>query len=154
MKITGLGYLIKEGFKNVWHNRIMSIASVCVLVSCLVLTGSAVLFSRNVAQVVDSVSDSNETTFYIKENLSRVEAVYIGRDIAKVKNVADVEYYSKDEAIKKYKKTLGEDIFQRMADASTTARSRTSSRLRASRRLRAAVKPPRSSQKSTTLFRQ
>ena len=116
MKITGLAYLINEGCTSVWHDRIMSIASVCVLVSCLVLTGSAVLFSRNVAQVVDSVSDSNETTFYIKENLSRVEAVYIGRDIAKVKNVADVEYYSKDEAIKKYKKTLGEDIFQRMAD--------------------------------------
>ncbi len=116
MKITGLGYLIKEGFKNVWHNRIMSIASVCVLVSCLVLTGSAVLFSRNVAKVVDSVSDSNETTFYIKENLSRVEAVYLGRDIAKVKNVSDVEYFSKDDAIKKYKKTLGEQIFERMSE--------------------------------------
>ena len=38
MKMTGFSYLIKEGFRNVWNNRIMSIASICVLISCLVLT--------------------------------------------------------------------------------------------------------------------
>lgn len=41
--MTGFGYLAKEGFK-MWNNRIMSIASVCVLISCLVLTGAAALF--------------------------------------------------------------------------------------------------------------
>ena len=46
--MKGFGYLAKEGLKNVWSNRIMSIASVCVLVSCLVLTGAAALFSINV----------------------------------------------------------------------------------------------------------
>ena len=50
--MKGFGYLAKEGLKSVWSNRIMSIASVCVLVSCLVLTGAAALFSINVAQVV------------------------------------------------------------------------------------------------------
>ena len=49
MRLSGFGYLIKEGIKNVWNNRLMSVASVCVLISCLVLTGSAVLFSMNVA---------------------------------------------------------------------------------------------------------
>ena len=49
--MTGFGYLAKEGFKNVWNNRIMSIASVCVLISCLVLTGAAALFSMNVENV-------------------------------------------------------------------------------------------------------
>ena len=43
--MTGFGYLAKEGFKNVWNNRIMSIASVCVLISCLVLTGAAAGFA-------------------------------------------------------------------------------------------------------------
>ena len=44
--MTGFGYLAKEGFKNVWNNRIMSIASVCVLISCLVLTGAAALLMQ------------------------------------------------------------------------------------------------------------
>ena len=66
--MRGLGYLIKEGFKNIWNNRIMSIASVCVLVSCLVLTGSAVLFTLTVDKVVKSVERCNETTFYLADD--------------------------------------------------------------------------------------
>jgi cell division transport system permease protein len=81
--MRGFGYLTKEGFKNVWSNRIMSIASVCVLVSCLILTGAASLLSLNVEKVVESVGQSNETTVYIKDGVSQLEAVYIGKDIEK-----------------------------------------------------------------------
>jgi cell division transport system permease protein len=65
--MKGFGYLVKEGFKNVWSNRIMSIASVCVLISCLILTGAAALFSINVAKMVDEVGASDETIVYSKE---------------------------------------------------------------------------------------
>lgn len=116
MKLSGFGYLIKEGFKNVWNNRIMSIASVCVLISCLVLTGSAVLFSINVSNLVESVSNSNETTVYLKMDVSKVEAVYVGRDILKLDNVSEAEYYSKEDAFAKYESKLGEDIFENMKD--------------------------------------
>ena len=40
MKLSSLGYLLKEGAKNIWSNRTMSFASVGVLVSCLLLTGA------------------------------------------------------------------------------------------------------------------
>jgi len=116
MGISGFGYLIKEGLKNVWNNRLMSIASICVLVSCLVLTGSAVLFSMNVSQVVETVGSSNETTVYIKEGYSRVEAVYIGREIAKLDNVESTEYVSKDDALEQFKDELGEEIFADFED--------------------------------------
>ena len=79
--MRGFGYLLKEGFKNVWSNRIMSIASVCVLISCLILTGAAELLSLNVEKVVDSVGQSNETTVYLKDSVSELEGVYIGKDI-------------------------------------------------------------------------
>lgn len=114
MRISGFGYLIKEGFKNVWNNRIMSIASVCVLISCLILTGSAVLFSMNVANLVESVSDSNETTVYLKDGLSKVEAVYVGRDLKKIDNIVDAQYFSKEEAFEDFKGRLGEDLFENM----------------------------------------
>lgn len=114
--MKGFGYLAKEGLKSVWSNRIMSIASVCVLVSCLVLTGAAALFSINVAQVVESVGDSNETTVYIKSDVSQLEAVYIGKDIEKVSNVDSATFYSKDEAFKKYKEELGEELFNKIED--------------------------------------
>ncbi len=116
MQLSGLSYLIKEGFKNVKANRIMSIASVCVLVSCLVLTGSAVLFSMNVSSLVDKVGDSNETTVYIDDNVSKVEAAYIGREIKKISNIASAEFYSKKDAINEYKDKLGEEVFDNLKD--------------------------------------
>ena len=44
---ASLRYLIKEGFRNTWTNRMMSIASICVLMSCLVLIGSASMIFLN-----------------------------------------------------------------------------------------------------------
>lgn len=114
--MKGFGYLAKEGLKNVWSNRIMSIASVCVLVSCLVLTGAASLFSINVAQVVESVGKTNETTVYIKSDVSQLEAVYIGKDIEKVSNVVSATFYSKEDAFKQYKDELGEELFDKIED--------------------------------------
>ena len=47
MKGSSLGYMLKTGFKNVYMNRLMSFASIGVLVACLMLIGSAVLLSLN-----------------------------------------------------------------------------------------------------------
>ncbi len=114
--MKGFGYLVKEGFKNVWSNRIMSIASVCVLISCLILTGAAALFSINVAKMVDEVGESNETIVYIKEGYSQLEAVYVGKEIEKVPNVASARFYSKEEAFEQYRSTLGDSLFSRIED--------------------------------------
>ena len=45
MKSSSFGYLIKEGARNIYANRMMSIASIGTLVACLLLIGSAVLLS-------------------------------------------------------------------------------------------------------------
>lgn len=116
MKITGFGYLIREGLKNVWNNRLMSIASICVLMSCLVLTGSAVLMSMNVDLMVKKAIAQNETRVFLDMDISRVEAVYVGRDIEALENVQSVKYLSKDDTIKEFKSYLGEDIFDHMKD--------------------------------------
>lgn len=112
MKISGFGYLIKEGLRNVWNNRIMSLASIGVLISSLVLTGAALLLSMNVAEIVDSVGDSNVTTVYLKDDVSDLEAVYIGKDIQKISNIETCVFYSKDDAILDYKESLGEEVFE------------------------------------------
>lgn len=114
--MKGFGYLVKEGFRNIWSNRIMSIASICVLVSCLILTGAASLFSINVYKLVDEVGDSNETIVYIKSDYSSLEAVYVGKEIEKVPNVTSATFYSKEDAIQQYRKTLGESLFNRIQD--------------------------------------
>lgn len=114
MNIGSMGYLLKEGFKNVWNNRIMSIASIGVLISCLVLTGTAALLSMNVAKVVESVGDSNVTTVYLDDEIDELKGTYIAKEINKLENVTKVEFYSKEDAILTYKEVLGEEVFKNM----------------------------------------
>ena len=39
MRFSSIRYLIREGFRNIWQNRFMAIASIGVLMSCLLITG-------------------------------------------------------------------------------------------------------------------
>ena len=116
MGISGFGYLIKEGIINVWNNRIMSIASICVLISCLVLTGSASLLTLNVAKVVDDVGAENETKVFLDLGVSDVEAAYIGKDIENIENISSVTFYSGQEAINQYKDMVGDTLFENIKD--------------------------------------
>ena len=48
MKISSVGYLVKEGLKNVWSNRMMSFASIGVLISCLLMNRGCHLIKERV----------------------------------------------------------------------------------------------------------
>ena len=41
MSLHSIGYLFREGLKSLWKNRTMSIASIGVLIACLLMTGVA-----------------------------------------------------------------------------------------------------------------
>ena len=47
----------------------MTIASVAVLVSCLILTGAATLFSMNIGQAMELIEGNNSITVYLKEDM-------------------------------------------------------------------------------------
>lgn len=112
--MSSFGYLVKEGFKNLMHNRLMSLASIGVLISCLVLTGSAIMLTINVANIVDSVGDTNVTKVFLDDNMTKLEAVYKGKEINEVENVVDVQFIDKDESIQAYREQLGDEVFANM----------------------------------------
>ena len=111
--MSNLGYLIKEGFKNILNNRMMSLASIGVLISCLVLTGSAIMLSVNVSNIVSEVGDSNVTKIYLDDELTKLEAVYKGKELMALENVVDAELIDKEDAIREMygEKGLGEELF-------------------------------------------
>ncbi len=67
MKLGSVRYLIGEGFKNVWVNRLMSIASVGVLVACMVIIGLAMLVSENINIAVGNLEKQNVVMVYMKD---------------------------------------------------------------------------------------
>ncbi|MBR2177398.1 MAG: permease-like cell division protein FtsX [Clostridia bacterium] len=107
MKFSSSGYLIKEGLKNIWNHRMMSLASIIVLVSCLIITGAAMLLSANVSSLISSIGDDNQINVYLDYEMSDIDAIKLGSQIKKLPNVDECEFYSKDDAIKEYKNKLG-----------------------------------------------
>ena len=75
MKMTSIRYLIKEGFKNTWANRLMTIASVGVLMACMVIIGLAVLITENVNHAIGNLEQQNVVIAYMKDyNWALLEA--------------------------------------------------------------------------------
>ena len=67
MKFSSVRYLVKEGFKGVWANRLMSLASIGVLVACMVVIGLAILISENVTKAIGNLEKENVVMVYMKD---------------------------------------------------------------------------------------
>ncbi len=67
MKLSSIKYLTTEGIKNTWVNRLMSLASVGVLVACMVIIGLAVLISENVNVAIGNLEEQNIVMVYMKD---------------------------------------------------------------------------------------
>ena len=100
MRGSSFGYLLKSGFKNLWHNRLMSAASIGVLVACMMLIGGAVLLGLNVRSIVGVAGEENEVVVFLEEGLTQDEIDEVGIQIQKLGNIKEVDYVSKEEALK------------------------------------------------------
>ena len=76
---ASLRYLIKEGFRNTWTNRMMSIASICVLMSCLVLIGSASMIFLNMDSLLSRIEEENVIMVYIKDDANQAAIDTMGQ---------------------------------------------------------------------------
>lgn len=67
MKLHSFRYLAGEGIKNIWANRLMSVASIGVLVACMVLIGLAALISFNVDVAMKNLEQQNVVMVYLND---------------------------------------------------------------------------------------
>ena len=67
MKMGSVKYLVKEGLKGAWANRLMTLASVGVLVACMVVIGLAILISENVTLAIGKLEKQNVVMVYMKD---------------------------------------------------------------------------------------
>ena len=101
------GYLTKEGFRNIWTNRLMSIASIAVLLSCLIMIGSAFMVLMNIQRVIDDIEDMNVIVVYVQSDVDEAQTKYLGDELKSLKNVASVEFVDKDTAFKQQIEAMG-----------------------------------------------
>ena len=109
MRLSSFRYLVRQGWHSMVSNRLMTLASIGVLVACLMITGVAVLLSVNVGNYVDYLETFNEIEFFIDDAAPAdiVESLKIQMPLAQ--NVSFCEYISKAAAVEDMRGWLGEN---------------------------------------------
>ena len=100
-------YLVKEGIRSMWSNRLMSFASVGVLICCLVLMGSAALISVNISSVMSWLGDQNVVKVFLVDGLTQEQTESMRETILSVGNIKSIEFVDR--------KTAYESIVDRMS---------------------------------------
>ncbi len=108
MKRYRLTYFLGQSFKGLWRNGIMTVASITVLMSCLVVMGSFALMIFNIDANLEKLGLLNEIVVFIDETKTPEEVEDIGKQIKRLDNVANVEFISKDDALAEEKQKYSE----------------------------------------------
>ncbi|NMP38310.1 MAG: ABC transporter permease [Clostridiales bacterium] len=109
MKRGSLHYLTREGVRSIWVNRLMSVASITVLMACLVIIGSGVLLYYNISAMLDHVESQNVVMVYVRKGTQDTDRSMLGVAIKSMDNVKDCEFIPKEDAFNEQLKNLGDD---------------------------------------------
>ena len=108
MKWSSFKYLVKQGWQSMVANRLMTLASIGVLVACLMITGVAALLSVNVTSYVDYLETLNEIVFFIDDAAPAETVEALKTQIPADGNVAACEYVPKAAAVEEMREYLGD----------------------------------------------
>ena len=110
MKPHVIRYLIREGCRNTWQNRLMALASVSVLVCCLMLTGFSYILYANVEQMFQNAYSENVMAVYLDTSLNDTQVAAVGKQLRGIDNVNEIEFLSKEDFLANYGEALSSDV--------------------------------------------
>ena len=108
MSGSGFRYLTRQGLHNLSRNKLMSVASIGVLTACLMITGIAALLSVNVNSFVDYLGAQNKVIVYLQLDADEETIDEAKQEIAKIDNILDYTYVSKEDALEETKSWISE----------------------------------------------
>ncbi len=104
MKISTLGYSLKQGLKSIRRNKLFSLASIATIAACIFLLGLFYSIIVNFQHLVEEAEDTVCVTVFFAEGLEEDEIVSIGDDIGKRAEVSEMIFTSADQAWEEFQK--------------------------------------------------
>lgn len=110
MKFRSLGYNIKQGFKNIYRNKMFSLASIATMSACLFLFGVFYALVTNFQYMVKKAENSVAVTVFFDEGISDQKKSEIGKAIEQRVEVKSISYTSAEDAWKNFSKDYFGDL--------------------------------------------
>ena len=105
MRFSTLCYSIKQGVRNIWRNKMFSLASIATMGACIFLFGIFFAIVINFNYIVKSAETDVSMTVFFDEDADQATIDEIGTEIsAKKEIVKEVKYVSADETWENFAK--------------------------------------------------
>ena len=103
MRIRSLAYNIKQGLKNIYRNRMFSLASIATITACIFLFGVFFAIVTNFQYMVKKAENSVCVTVFFDEGITADQITQIGNNVEGRVEVSNVHFTSADEAWENFK---------------------------------------------------
>lgn len=101
--------MIRQGFKGLWRNRMMTFASIGSVASALIILGIVFMIILNINSLAETAKGQFDSVqLYLKDELTQQQIDEIGRKIKGVEGIETTYYISKMEALENLKNQWGE----------------------------------------------
>ena len=98
MRISTLGYVGKQGIKNIWRNKMFSLASVATMSACIFLFGLFFSILLNFQYIIRTAEEGVAITVFFDEDATEEQKEEIGDQLRARDDVSEVRYVSAEEA--------------------------------------------------------
>ncbi|MCQ2749855.1 MAG: permease-like cell division protein FtsX [Clostridia bacterium] len=116
--INRINYFLEEGFKNIFRSKMESLSSVTTIFMCMLVIGIMYTTFANVSNTIKSIQDDLSIIAYLDSSVSRTDAEALKKYIETNGNVAEIIYYTKEEALIEYAGKIenGENLLEQYKD--------------------------------------
>ena len=104
MRISTVGYVGKQGVKNIWRNKMFSLASIATMSACIFLFGLFFSILVNFQYIIRTAEEGVAITVFFDEDATDAQKKKIGEELEDHEGVSDVVYVSADEAWEEFQK--------------------------------------------------
>lgn len=116
MRFSTIGYCLKQGFKNIWRNKLFSLASMATMAACIFMFGIFFCIVENFQHFVREAEEGVAVTVLFDAGTSEEEILEVGEQLTRRSEVREVVYVSAEEAWKSYQSIYFKDSPE-LADA-------------------------------------
>ena len=104
MTISTFGYVGKQGVKNIWRNKMFSLASIATMSACIFLFGLFFSILVNFQYIIKSAEEGVAITVFFNDDATEEQKKEIGEQLESRDDVSEVKYVSSDDAWAEFQK--------------------------------------------------
>lgn len=108
MKIRTFKYYFKEALVSMRRNGLMTLASISTVALSLFILGVFACGVANLNNLASNLENQVQISIYLKDNLTTEQVMEVGRELKALPELKELEFVTKDEAMKRFKERLGE----------------------------------------------